>query len=243
MKYFFLIIGFLLSVTAAGADKPLRIVCLGDSITQSATVYSGYRYFLWKQCVEAGKNVDFVGSSTNRFRDAGVKGYEAVNGISFDRDHEGHWGWTAAEVLNGASNMPRETGTGRLSEWLEVYTADVALIHLGHNDVGKGASAQVASERLIKIIRLLQKDNPEICILLAKVIFSTNPHWNAKLKQLNAVIDATAEAGTTKNSKVTVVDLNTGFDPYNDTFDGIHPNNYGSIKMAQRWFSALFPEQ
>ena len=62
----------LLSTTLMAAD-PVRIVCIGDSITQgragrgtTVPTYS-WRYPLWQACVDAGATVDFVGAMTTGF--------------------------------------------------------------------------------------------------------------------------------------------------------------------------------
>ena len=41
------------------------------------------------------------------------------------------------------------------------------------------------------------------------------------------------------NSPVIFVDQNSGFNANTDTYDGVHPNDAGEAKMAQKWFDAL----
>ena len=43
-------------------DIPVRILPLGDSITQSDKTYSSYRYYLWIKLIDAGIKFDYVGS-------------------------------------------------------------------------------------------------------------------------------------------------------------------------------------
>jgi hypothetical protein len=43
----------------------------------------------------------------------------------------------------------------------------------------------------------------------------------------------------TRSSRLLVVDFTEGFNPLEDTFDGNHPNNTGSEKMAQKWFEGI----
>jgi lysophospholipase L1-like esterase len=56
---------------------------------------------------------------------------------------------------------------------------------------------------------------------------------------LNAAIPAWAAATRTAASPVTVVDQWTGFDTAADTGDGVHPNDSGNRKIADRWYPAL----
>jgi len=92
---------------------------------------------------------------------------------------------------------------------------------------------------LKKIILLLQKDNPNVSILLAKVIPTDNPEWNNRLSNLNTVIKGVVDDTRTKNSKVFVIDFSEDFNPETDTFDGIHTNKKGAEKMAQKWIKGI----
>ena len=85
--------------------EPLRVMPLGDSITDDYT-----RYDTWKGLVEAGYVVDFVGTQTSipSSRNGEVPD---VNGQPFDQDHEGHSAWAASDMLAG---HPKEPDAGRL---------------------------------------------------------------------------------------------------------------------------------
>ena len=69
----------------SASSKTARIMPLGDSITESATGQSSYRYYLWHLALDRGYKVDFVGSQH------GVLG-GPPKFDDFDMDHEGHWG-------------------------------------------------------------------------------------------------------------------------------------------------------
>jgi lysophospholipase L1-like esterase len=91
---------------------PIRIMPLGDSITfgMGSTTGSGYRAELWRRLVEqSGYGVDLVGS--------------ARTGTLPDIDHEGHSGWTIAQLSDSVDG------------WLAAATPDVVLLHIGTNDV------------------------------------------------------------------------------------------------------------
>ncbi|MBW1894266.1 MAG: hypothetical protein JRI91_11310 [Deltaproteobacteria bacterium] len=219
--------------------KPLRILCLGDSITQSANVQFSYRYHLWKKMVDLDMNFDFIGSMKNCYPGKDTSYEHSYKGRAFDRDHEGHWGWFADQVLGITKEIPASTGSGNLSDWLKGYTPDIVLLHLGHNDAGLGEAPEEIAKELKKIISLLQNDNPNVSVLLAKVIPNDNPEWNKRLNNLNSVIQGVAEDMKNNNSKVLVIDFSIGFDARQDTFDGIHPNKVGAEKMAQKWLKGI----
>ena len=60
-----------LACTCAGVE-PVRLVCIGDSITQGSDHAAGgkatqsWRYPLWKHCLEAGIDIAFFGRATLR---------------------------------------------------------------------------------------------------------------------------------------------------------------------------------
>jgi lysophospholipase L1-like esterase len=239
---FFLVFFPIVSFTAAGETEnaqPIRILCLGDSITQSGGEHCGYRYSLWKKMIDHQMEFDFIGSMDKRFREQSELDCPAYMGKVFDPDHEGHWAWRADEILGRPHDLPPESGKGHLSEWLKGYTPDIVLLHLGHNDAGHSEPPEQTAGELKQIIRLLQADNPDVSILLAKVIPSANPEWNARIRLLNAEIEGIAADTRTVSSAVMVIDFSTGFDPFTDTLDGTHPNEAGSEKMAAKWFDGI----
>ena len=102
--------------------------------------------------------------------------------------HEGHWGWTSQQILRGNELQPQR---GRLGEWLRRGTCcakdtadstvhsysplpwpDVALVHLGTNDLTQsvfnlGKSVQVVTQHISAVVQRLCRANPVIIVLLA----------------------------------------------------------------------------
>ncbi len=203
---------------------PLRILALGDSITQGNKDNQSYRYQLWKKLVSANVNMDFVGSM--RTADGTDPVWPDFNGKAFDRDHEGHWGWRVDQIL------------GILGARLTLYMPDVVLLHLGHNDLNQGQDVAQTAEELRQVIAVLRARNPVIKVLLAKLI-PTLFAFNTGIIELNRKIEELAATESTPASPVRLVDQFSGFNPTNNTIDGVHPNTVGEEKMAQRWFDAL----
>lgn len=225
--------------TAAPADEPHRILPLGDSITQAEADRASYRYPLWKMLIDAGLEVDFVGSLRTHHGgpSSGPPPQPDYRGRAFDRDHEGHFGWTADEIINGRAF---DSGSGRLADWLEGYDVDIALVHLGTNDAFSGEDNESTVKELKEIVRILRKDNPHVVVLLAKLIpVGQGPGSGGIIKPLNEAISRAAEDMHTERSPVILVDQFSGFDAAEDTYDGVHPNESGERKMARRWFDAI----
>jgi lysophospholipase L1-like esterase len=183
---------------------------------------------------------DFIGSMNKRYKEESGQECPLYKDKSFDPDHEGHWAWRSDQILGmAAGEIYPDTGEGQLSEWLKNYTPDIVLLHLGHNDAGANETPDQMARELKEVILLLQKDNPDVDILLAKVIPSAKPLWNSRLSILNAEIEGIAKDMRTSSSDVIVIDFSTGFDPFTDTLDGTHPNESGSEKMAEKWFDGI----
>jgi lysophospholipase L1-like esterase len=235
-----------LLLSTSGAAETLRILPLGDSITQGrggSNPVQSYRYELWKRLIDANVDFDFVGEMQHGF-DEQIHGdpvYPDYQGNVFDKDHQGHWGWTTKEILEGTSQSWRRK-EGRLPLWLEAYTPDIALILLGTND-GRSASFDLAETRanMSAIIDQLRADNPEIIIFLGLLFQGYEP-----LPLINQAYRELAEEKTTETSPIHVVDHSVGWindpsEPNADTIDNDHPSPSGDQKLANNWFEAMRP--
>jgi len=213
----------------------VRLVCIGDSITQgrkgggeTKPTFS-YRYPLWKLLVDAGASVDFVGSLKVGFN--GDPDWADYKGKPFDRDHEGHWGWTTRNM--------RE----KLPEWIQGYAPDMALILLGTNDRNKKVNMSVddTKDEMQKIVEILRQKNPKVVVIIGQCYQEWEP-----FPALRAKMDELAKAISTEASPVVTVDHSQGWISKPDkagthTVDWVHPNESGDAKLAQNWFQAMKP--
>ena len=159
---------FLLSPAAIAA--PLRIVAIGDSITQGRgdhagsgakwTPTYGWRYAFWKNCVDAAIECRMVGSMTTGFES--TPEYPEYRGKKFLNCHEARWGWTA----EGQRDKLRETS----KQW----TADVALIYLGTNrepfsetEKNHDPEGILRTARAMRdLVAILRMNNPRMAIVI-----------------------------------------------------------------------------
>jgi hypothetical protein len=76
------------NVEAARAESNggVKVMPLGDSITEGTQIPGGYRIGLWQRFVSAGYRVDYVGSQFNGPSSLG------------DHDHQGHPGWRIDQI-------------------------------------------------------------------------------------------------------------------------------------------------
>lgn len=217
-----------LAAHSAGA-VPVKIMCLGDSITHGGYGYASYRYQTYFKLTDAGYDVDFVGTiSTLKY---GVPPTTDPNyplyTTTFDRNHQGDWGkdsaWVAARIAGYLTTL----GTGR---------PDIALINLGTNDT-LNHDAPWTKANLDLIIGHLRSANPNVKIVLSSLLpLSVRAQ---KVIDTNTAIAALASERNTTASPVIFVDTHTGYNQSAWNYDALHPNVIGEGVLAQHYFNAL----
>ncbi|MFI5910873.1 AbfB domain-containing protein [Dactylosporangium sp. NPDC051541] len=195
----------------AESNGGVRVMPLGDSITDGFNVPGGYRMNLWRALANAGHPVDFVGSQFNGPADLP------------DHDHEGHPGWRIDEVDANAS------------AWVGGTAPRSVLIHLGTNDVIQNYNLSGAPARLSGLIDKVRAAAPNADVFVASIIPLADAAREANASAFNAALPGIV-AG--KGAKVHFVDMHAALTP-GDLADGVHPTRGGYDKMAARWASAM----
>ena len=219
----------LLTLVAAGitshamAQAPVRIMPLGDSITAGPGCWRAY---LWNQLQTAGySNIDFVG---------GVNDGGGCNpGFSYDRDHEGHSGFSITGIADG----------NQLPPWLSAANPSVIVMHLGTNDMWGGwIPLQTKITALTKLIGQMRAHNPGMRIVLSQIIPMSPAGCTtcaSDVVAFNNAIPSLVASLQSAQSPIYIVDQWTGFDLATDTYDAVHPVTSGFIKMANRFFPVV----
>lgn len=227
-----------LSGSAAKQDQkqnaPYKIMCVGDSITQggqkSREEYT-YRLPLQKLLHEAKISFDFTGS-----RKAGLDSRavwpDIAEGVPFDPDHEGYYGFKTRDAVNKV-----------MAAWKKDSPApDAVLIHLGTNDQGNTPHDETVQKPLREFIVFLRTKNPNVVVLLGHLNFNHSKGANS----IRPLVEELSKEMNTKESPVITVHHYKGWfempgQPQSDTFDWAHPNPQGQMKMAKAWLEALTP--
>ncbi|WP_045745589.1 cellulose binding domain-containing protein [Actinoplanes rectilineatus] len=199
-----------------GSPSRVKIMPLGDSITGSPGCW---RALLWQKL--PADEVDFVGTLPGQ-----------GCGFDYDGENEGHGGYLATNVAS--QNL--------LPGWLAATDPDVVLMHFGTNDAWSNLSTSTILAAYTTLVQQMRATNPAMKIIVAQIIPlnpSTCTDCGQRVVALNAAIPAWAASLTTTASPITVVDQWTGFDTTTDTYDGVHPNDAGNVKIADRWYPAL----
>lgn len=206
--------------TCGNFGGPLRIMPLGDSITEAAEGHNSYRRNLYFQLKRVGCKFDFVGSQI------GVYGAPSAPNGDFDQNHEGHWGWRIDQIAP------------QVTSYISSASPDIVLIHLGSNDIFNGENPANVAQELGSLIDSIRVVKPDVEIMLAKLIPSS--YYPERITALNALIDGIASSRSYgPYPPVTVVDQASFYLP-SDNYDGVHPAPSGETKIARRWSRAIF---
>ena len=199
------------AASAAESNGGVKIMPLGDSITDGYNVAGGYRNWLWQHFYNDSYHVDFVGSGSNGPSTLG------------DRDHEGHTGYFIHQLDSG------------INAWLADANPRTVLLHVGTNDMAWDIAPSEAPARLGGLIDKILAGAPSADVFVATIIPSADADDEAKGQAYNAAIPGVVQS---KGSRVHLVDMHSALTTA-DLADGIHPNATGYEKMANTWYAAL----
>lgn len=204
----------------------IRIMPLGDSITDGVGAAGGYRLPLYNLLKQANYTVDYVGS----MRDNGAPDLP-------DWDHEGHSGWW---IMNDGIGIYQNVG-----KWLaHVDTPDVVLLHIGTNDGGY-ATVEKLRNLVMRIHNLAPKTHIVATTLLGRP--TQNAGYDEYIRvNFNPGVQAMVEGLARQGVPVHFLDMYSVLDYSHeegahpaDLVDGLHPSAQGYAKMAQAWFGAI----
>ncbi len=218
-------------IASLNAAEPLRILCIGDSITQGGKKDRDewtYRLPLQEILREAGVSFDFIGSRQQGLQ-AEAK-WPAVKGQSFDPDHEGYYGAKTASVRDKLKlTLPA------------LAVPDIALIHLGTNDQKSDDHVATIVKPLEDIVAMLRAKNPKVRVFIGHLSFN-----GGAALEIRPLVEDMAHRLSTADSPVLTVHHYRDWKENpktegSDTFDWAHPNPQGQRKMAAAWFAAMKP--
>jgi lysophospholipase L1-like esterase len=197
------------AASAARADGPLTVMPFGDSITAGIgdPAGGGYRCTLKTMLAAQGQTIDYVGS--------------AASGPCTDNQHEGHSGWTIAQL------------TAIAADRVTAYQPDVVLLMAGTNDLKLGQTAGI-NDRLGALIDTIHAARPDTTIIV-----STIPAYPA----------ADQAAWRAYRGDVPTIALEHGaYAAYghnvrgNQLADGIHPNAACGYPKVSFYFDAAITQ-
>jgi lysophospholipase L1-like esterase len=204
--------GVVATSASAESNGGVRVMPLGDSITDGFNVPGGYRIGLWQRLVAGGFSVDFVGTGFNGPANLG------------DHDHEGHSGFRIDQI------------DASIVGWLQTTTPRTVLLHIGTNDILQNVDLPNAPNRLSALIDHITATVPAADVFVATIVPISGR--DADVRTFNGAIPGIVQAKVNAGRHVHLVNMFPALTT-TDLADGVHPTAGGYDKMAAVWFDAL----
>jgi lysophospholipase L1-like esterase len=199
---------------SAESNGGVRVMPLGDSITEGTQVPGGSRIGLWQRFTANRYTVDLVGSQFNGPSTLG------------DHDHEGHPGWRIDQI------------DANIVGWLNTFNPRTVLLHIGTNDVLQNFNLSGAPGRLSTLLDRITNTKPAADVFVAQIIRLSNSGQDAAVRSFNAAIPGIVQSKVNAGKRVHLVNMYPALSTA-DLIDGIHPTAGGYDKMAAVWYNAL----
>jgi lysophospholipase L1-like esterase len=208
------------------------VLPLGDSITEGfGSSGGGYRVELFRQAVQNGKNLSFVGSLQN--------GPSSLDNHTFPKNHEGHGGF-AIDSGTGHSGISGSITDQAISN----YHPNIVLLMIGTNDINGNFDISAAPTRLGKLVDDITTRAPNALVVVATIIPVGNDGTNAKVKSYDAAIPGLISARASAGKHVVLLDNYAAFSKdlnYRTTlmYDYLHPNDAGYVVLGRAFYGAI----
>ncbi|GAA4734608.1 GDSL-type esterase/lipase family protein [Phytohabitans rumicis] len=215
------------------AAAPLRLMVVGDSISQGSSGDVTWRYQLHQHLARSGVSFDLVGDRTDLYNNITNQHGDQSYPYAFDRDHHALWGRALAQEKD--TIQAAVAGNG----------ADVVLVLLGINDViwFSHSAAQIA-DNMRAFVTNARAANPAVTVVIGHTLSRWDPFARtylnvAQTADINGRYDALAAAMSTSTSRVVSTANPPGWDPAVHTWDGTHPSSTGEARIAAAFANAL----
>lgn len=241
----------------AGRDAALRVMIVGDSMTQGQEGDYTWRYRIWEWFASQGVAVDFVGPYTGTVQPDspsapalpplyGSKavpgqpktsgGYAAGVPSSFDRDHFAVWGRAAA------------VDKGLIYDVLSAHSAELMLLMLGFNDMGWFYSDAAGTlDSIHTLVTNARAVNPNLKFAIANVpqrsFIGGRDDLPISTNIYNALLRNAIPTWSTADSPIHLVELQENYDCEPSGcpagYDGLHPTATGEFQIARAFSLTL----
>ncbi|KAK4957916.1 hypothetical protein LTR10_004339 [Elasticomyces elasticus] len=195
-------------------NKELRILALGDSITQGfqSSTGNGYRGPLYDLLVANGNVVSMIGSQSS--------------GTMSQPLNEGHDGAVIAQIATYTSAYGQRP--------------NVILLHAGTNDMNQPSDPDTAPQRLDSLVGQVLDACPDATVIVARIIQSQAGATQSRIVTYNDAIARLMRTRGSNGQHVFMVDMGAALTPdSSDMADDLHPNDKGYSQLATMWAIGL----
>ncbi|RAH49623.1 uncharacterized protein BO95DRAFT_450154 [Aspergillus brunneoviolaceus CBS 621.78] len=216
----------------AGRDAALRVMIVGDSMTQGQEGDYTWRYRIW----DAPALPPLYGSKAVPGQPKTSGGYAAGVPSSFDRDHFAVWGRAAA------------VDKGLIYDVLSAHSAELMLLMLGFNDMGWFYSDAAGTlDSIHTLVTNARAVNPNLKFAIANVpqrsFIGGRDDLPISTNIYNALLRNAIPTWSTADSPIHLIELQENYDCEPSGcpagYDGLHPTATGEFQIARAFSLTL----
>ncbi|MBO4878016.1 MAG: hypothetical protein J5501_08425 [Ruminococcus sp.] len=204
---------------AAGEGDAIKIMCIGDSITDGYGVAGSYRKFIYHELTKKGYSIDMVGTKSgdviSEYTDE-----ETGETFTYDDGNTGYSGYaiTGYHVTENGTSYNRDGILEVLEETdcLRTEDPDIVIIQIGTNDIIDGYSLDKAADRLNQLIISVQSLAPSDAKIVVTTIPQVDPN-RPEVRDWFANYRHSADWQTEYTDEEAEVSIKAAVDAYNET--------------------------
>lgn len=242
----------------------IKIMPIGDSITDGYGISGSYRKFLYHKLIEKGYSIDMVGSKGGGWTPS-YTDEDTGESFEYDDDNTGYSGYAIKEYPGRSGILE----TLRATDCLALTSPDIVILQIGTNDVIDNHDIDSSGERLTELIDYIFDNIPSDSAVFVTTIpalepnrsdvyswfdnYRHSPDWQTMytdseaeksvretVDKYNSIVLSTVEQLSGRYEKLYSGDINSVItDTTAQLADGVHPNNTGYKLMGEYWAGKL----
>ena len=250
---------------AAGDTEAVKILSLGDSITDGYWTSGAYRKYMYHDLEQMGYNIDMVGpkgGNSNTFTYNGQS-------VSYDDNNAGYSGYAIQEMTtkeHRSGILETIQGTWYNGQnMIAAYQPDIVLLQIGTNDILSNYNDGI-TDRLENLVNVILQDLDADSTVFVSTIPDIDAYtradwlgsyginaWNSTQEEKDQLMETVTGCIDTYNTSiynlvlkmqsegknVQFADINSVVDYQTDLHDGVHPNEAGYENMGNYWAGLL----
>lgn len=246
--------GMVVSANNTTDNQTLKVMSVGDSITDGYWEQGSYRKYTYKLLTDNGYNIDMVGPKGSNSQN--------TNGFTYDGQYCGYSGYAIQDIsgTETRSGIYEVLVNGNV---METYDPDIVLLQIGTNDILSAYNTGIEDrlENLVDYMLDYLEDEEDVLFVTTipymdveevyswfwtygSVYYSMDKSdfcdlidnyvniYNEKIKDL-------VEEKQSEGKHIQLADINSVVDANTDLNDGVHPNEQGYEKMGEYWYTVL----
>ncbi len=228
-----LVAGLLSVAPPSAADPaPVRIMLVGDSITEGSSGDWTWRYRLAKYLDASDVSYELVGPRTAMLDLAdNLHDSDEYVDPDFDQHHFARWGESLHAILDENAASPEDS----IGWAVGTYQPDVVIEVLGTNDLLYGSAPQETVDTAHQFVSEVRAARPDTAVVLSTAPDVQYDHFSS----FNDLLESQAPSWATPTAPVVVSDPSPGWSAAADTCDNTHPSAAGEVRIAAAQADAL----